>query len=269
MSKAIFSDLDGTLLLDNHRFSKETKKIVSKTQKEGIHFVVTTGRLASDAIRQAKKLKAHKYNGFVLANNGAIAFSFKTNSFIWMMVFSNSELEKIFNFTYNKYKVHFFSNNSTYVYEHGENSYYWSKIMKTNYYIVKDVKEITEDITHASVIAPSSLTDQEAQELIETLQKILPQLDITQYNNRVFELSCKGISKGSALRFLSHHLGVEINNTYSFGDSYNDLELIRQAGVGIAVDNAIDELKKLAHETIQSNQKNGPAKYIKEVILEK
>ncbi|PQP78811.1 Cof-type HAD-IIB family hydrolase [Spiroplasma sp. ChiS] len=269
MKKAVFSDLDGTLLNDNHRFSRLTKKTVNSIQKKGIPFVVTTGRLANDAIRQARKLKVHKYDGYVLANNGASAYSFKTNSFLWIMIFTTAEIKTIFEFTYRKYKVHFFSNNSTYVYEYGENSYYWSKIMRTKYKIITKVTDITEDITHASVIAHHSLDDKAANELMTKLRQLLPQLDITQYNNRVFEIACKGISKGSALQFLSHHIGIDISQTYSFGDSYNDLELIRQAGVGIAVGNAINDLKTMANEVTLSNRENGPAKYLQQFFLKK
>ncbi|WP_342256380.1 hypothetical protein [Spiroplasma endosymbiont of Poecilobothrus nobilitatus] len=88
-----------------------------------------------------------------------------------------------FDFTYRKYKVHFFSNNSTYVYKYGENSYYWSKIMRTKYKIITKATDITEDITHASVIAHQSLDDKAANELMTKLRQLLPQLDITQYNN--------------------------------------------------------------------------------------
>ncbi|AHF57323.1 Cof-type HAD-IIB family hydrolase [Spiroplasma eriocheiris] len=267
MKHAIFADLDGTLLQDNHKFSKITKKTIKQIQDKGIPFVVTTGRLASDAIRQAKKLKVHKYNGYVLANNGSAAYSFATNSFLWMMIFTDEEIKKLFEFTYNKCKVHFFSNNGTYVYEKGENSFYWSKVMKTRYKIIDAPDQIAEDITHASVIAHEPLSDSAAAQLVDELKALLPLLDVTQYNNRVFEISAKGISKGSALRFLSHHLGIPIENTFSFGDSYNDIELIKQAGTGVAVNNAIDEIKALAQEISLSNKENGPALYLRDKIL--
>lgn len=141
--------------------------------------------------------------------------------------------------------------------------------MQTKYKIITKVADITEDITHASVIAHQSLDDKGASELMTKLRQLLPQLDITQYNNRVFEIACKGISKGSALQFLSYHIGIDISQTYSFGDSYNDLELIRQAGVGIAVSNAIDELKTMANEVTLSNRENGPAKYLQQFFLKK
>ncbi|WP_342256819.1 HAD family hydrolase [Spiroplasma endosymbiont of Poecilobothrus nobilitatus] len=82
-------------------------------------------------------------------------------------------------------------------------------------------------------------------------------------------MACNEIPKDSALQFLSHHIRIDISQTYSFGDSYNDLELIRQAGVGIAVSNAIDELKTMANEVTLSNRENGPAKYLQQFLLKK
>ncbi|WP_424526332.1 hypothetical protein [Spiroplasma endosymbiont of Glossina fuscipes fuscipes] len=68
--------------------------------------------------------------------------------------------------------------------------------MRTKYKVITKPEEIIEDITHASVIAHQSLNDIDAEILMQELRQLLPQLDITQYNNRVFEISCKGISKG-------------------------------------------------------------------------
>ncbi|UZQ31299.1 MAG: hypothetical protein OHM56_07290 [Spiroplasma phoeniceum] len=93
-------------------------------------------------MRQAQKLKVNNYDDYVLANNGASASSFKTNSFLLMMIFTTAEIKAIFDFTYRKYKVHFFSKNSTYVYEYGENYYFWSKIMRTKYKIITKVTYI-------------------------------------------------------------------------------------------------------------------------------
>ncbi|WP_374696741.1 HAD hydrolase family protein [Spiroplasma endosymbiont of Polydrusus formosus] len=54
---------------------------------------------------------------------------------------------------------------------------------------------------------------------MQKLRQLLLQLDITQYNNRVFEIILQAISKGSALRFLSHNIRINISQTYSFRES--------------------------------------------------
>lgn len=73
---------------------------------------------------------------------------------------------------------------------------------------------------------------------------------------RYFEMMPQGINKGTALTELTGMLGVPMENTVVIGDYYNDIEILQQAGVAIAMENAPKEIKNIADE-ITGNCNNG------------
>ncbi|MCL2610866.1 MAG: Cof-type HAD-IIB family hydrolase [Defluviitaleaceae bacterium] len=72
----------------------------------------------------------------------------------------------------------------------------------------------------------------------------------------LLEIVPKNINKGNALTNLAEHLKIPIEQTIGIGDNYNDIELIKQAGLGIAVKNAVDELKEIADIVTENDNDN-------------
>jgi hypothetical protein len=73
-------------------------------------------------------------------------------------------------------------------------------------------------------------------------------------------------TKWTAIMELSKHFGVETKKTVAFGDDYNDISMIKNCGIGVAVDNAIDEVKKVADYICASNDDDGIAKWLNEHV---
>ena len=72
----------------------------------------------------------------------------------------------------------------------------------------------------------------------------------------LLEIVPKNINKGNALTNLAEHLKIPIEQTIGIGDNYNDIELIKQAGLGIAVKNAVDKLKEIAGIVTENDNDN-------------
>lgn len=98
----------------------------------------------------------------------------------------------------------------------------------------------------------------------ETLKEIEPKLinlakdryDIVFTGANLLELVPKNTNKGEALAYLASHLNIKIEETIGFGDNYNDLELIKRAGLGIAIKNAVEPLKQIADMTTEKDNDN-------------
>ena len=73
-----------------------------------------------------------------------------------------------------------------------------------------------------------------------------------------------GAAKGKAVIELANQLGMDSSQVMSFGDSYNDMEMIKESGIGIVMGNACESLKEVADYITLSNDEDGVA-----VILEK
>jgi Cof subfamily protein (haloacid dehalogenase superfamily) len=74
-------------------------------------------------------------------------------------------------------------------------------------------------------------------------------------------------TKHSAVKILADYYGYNLSEIAAFGDDYNDVEMLRECGTGIAVANAIDEAKAVADYICESNDEDGVAKWIEKHIL--
>lgn len=75
------------------------------------------------------------------------------------------------------------------------------------------------------------------------------------------DVYCKGFSKGTACQYVYKKLGVDYQDTYAFGDGINDVEMLQLVKHGIAMGNAIEDLKQHASEITESVLNDGVAKY--------
>ena len=90
--------------------------------------------------------------------------------------------------------------------------------------------------------------------------------DSSNLERKWIEVVKKNVSKFNAIKFISNIEKIDIKNTISFGDSYNDLEMISKCGVGVAMENAIDELKEKAKYVTKSCNDNGIIYFLNQYI---
>lgn len=83
-------------------------------------------------------------------------------------------------------------------------------------------------------------------------------------NEDWYQLIPKGVSKGNALKDLTKYLGIDRSNIFAFGDDVSDIDMLQFAGIGIAVENAANELKAISNYTCESNNQDGVAKWLAE-----
>lgn len=81
------------------------------------------------------------------------------------------------------------------------------------------------------------------------------------------EFTRSGINKSTGLKFLCEYLGIALRDTMAIGDSENDIEMLRDAGLGIAMGNAVDAAKEAADDVTLTNSEDGVAKAIKKYLL--
>ncbi|AKX33783.1 HAD superfamily hydrolase [Spiroplasma litorale] len=272
----IFSDLDGTALLDNHEFSDRLKNLINRLYEKNIYFVPVTARITKDAVnQQAIYLGLDKHKGIVVANNGSQVYDFSKNKFIIDKHISKELLKKIFDMTYGKigeYKVHYFAGDTCYVYGFGENSNYWAKVMNVDYKIINKFEDIEKNVSHMTFILNEEYAEKNKEKFLEEFDFLLDQIDIIKYTNRVYELASKNVNKGSIVIEILNYLGLDKNETttFAFGDGYNDIPLLKSVDYPIALENSIDELKEIAFAITKSNNEDGVAHFIeKEILKEK
>ena len=94
-----------------------------------------------------------------------------------------------------------------------------------------------------------------------------PEPELVRSEINYLEILAAGVSKGDALSHLAAKMGIPVSEMIAVGDNPNDIEMIRAAGLGVAVQNAHPDLKRVADLITDSNDDDGVAKIIEEYLL--
>lgn len=269
MYKIISCDLDESLLDDNRNISVGNMEAIRKIREHGIKLVPNTGRTPGylgDLYEQLDVVgKKQEYS---ILGNGALVIENATNKIIFFDPFPNEMIDPCFEFgmkhdlciqIYLLDKVHFFNcNDYEYekTYDWRENSVYHKDLDLSFIKGKKVIKMLYErkDMPYLRSLATK-----------ESFQNIVHnKLTYSFSSNRYLELNALGMHKGIGLEALAKHLNVKISDTIGMGDNLNDMGLLKTAGLGVAVSNAVDELKDLADVITKDSNNEAPLKEIVE-----
>lgn len=254
--KLIATDLDGTYLNNETSISDYNKKVFQKLMNEGIEIILATGRAFNGMKR---------YNDMINNNNHSIVFNGSviadTNgNFIYNKVIDEASSRAIANL-HNKYKVylHVYSGNKYIV---SEPDFYYKR------YINRE--KITDTIVGLENIEDFKFSKMvfigERDELESLQSEIRNNFKVhTSFSHTNFlEVLAYGINKGSALEWLCGQKGIKKEEVIAFGDNYNDIEMIEYAGIGVAMENAEEELKRKADCICLTNSEDGVGRFLSE-----
>ncbi|MGL5311705.1 MAG: Cof-type HAD-IIB family hydrolase [Peptostreptococcaceae bacterium] len=277
--RVIVMDVDGTLANGNKEISPKTKEALLEAQKQGMMLILASGRPTTGLIDFAKELEMDKYNGLLVSFNGSKVTDFTTS-------------EVLFNETMT-------IENGQAVLEHMKKFDVIPMIDKDDYMYVNDVFNNQIDyngktiniIQYESRGGKFKLAEKEdlAAFADYPLNKILtagdPEYLKENYKEMMepfkdslncvftaafyFEFTAKGIDKAKALDTVLTKLGYSKDELIAFGDGQNDATMVDYAGLGIAMDNAVEELKAIADYVTLSNDEDGIAYALDKFVNEK
>ena len=129
---------------------------------------------------------------------------------------------------------------------------------------VETFEEYLEKYGKNPIVNKISIVGPTCPELQELANK--HNLDFIDHKNNA-EFVTKGFSKATGIELVLNHFGANRSDSYGFGDSMNDYEMISYVGKGIVVSNAVDELKQIAGYVAPSVNDDGVAYYINNILL--
>ena len=125
-------------------------------------------------------------------------------------------------------------------------------------------------LAHAATIAKYIVHPVVGEDVLDVLARIRERhvpVEVAFSQANSLELSPKGVSKGSALKELCELLGIPIERCIAVGDSGNDLEMLRAAGLGIAMGNASQDVLDVAAAVVADNNHGGCAEAVYDYLL--
>ncbi|WP_297205603.1 Cof-type HAD-IIB family hydrolase [uncultured Brachyspira sp.] len=261
MIKLIATDLDGTLLNNNSEISNYNKKVLKKLMNNGIEIIFSTGR-PFEGMKRYKDIIENDNHSIVF--NGAIIAD-SNGDFIYNKPINKDTAMYIIDI-YNKYKhkdiyLHVYSGNQYIVSE--EDIYFKRYIEKEN------ITDTVIGLDNAKDFYFSKMLFIGERYILETIQDEVKnniKADISFSHTNFLEILAYGINKGSALKWLCDIKGIKREEIVAFGDNYNDIEMLKYAGTGVAVENAEGDVKKNADYICLRNDENGVGKFLEKFL---
>lgn len=261
--------MDGTLLNDRHEVPEDVKYTLAEAKKQGIKIVLCSGRPIGGIRSYIKALNLNQEGDFAIAYNGALVQDTHTNEVVAELSLGHADLVKLYELSMElKTPMHFFDTKGVYTPNADISDYtvleaYLSEI-PLGYRQVSDIPTNISIPKIMFVNHPDKLN-----RTIEELPKSLnEQYTIVQSAPYFLEFVHPSASKGNAVKMLAEQLGIKQEETMTIGDNGNDLSMIEYAGCGVAMGNAIPEVKAAADFQTRSNNESGVAYAIRKLALE-
>lgn len=263
-------DLDGTLLTDNKVISERNKQTIKQTISDGHIVVIATGRPHRASIHYYEELKL---NTPMVNFNGALTHHPKNTS--WTPIHNPMPHRTALEIVETCYEldVH---NIMAEVQDNVFLDQYDREII--DIFQATESQAHTSDYTIGRIINklkadPTSLLIRPRDEHIKDLQGELDaaHAEVIEHRNwaapwNIIEIVQKGIHKAVGLQKIAQHYDIPKERIIAFGDEDNDLEMIDYAGVGVAMGNAIDELKSIAKHITDTNEADGISNFLEKYL---
>ena len=236
--KAVFFDIDGTLVsFATHTIPTSAVDAIARAKQQGIRIYIATGRPV--AIINSIDTIRHLVDGYITFNG---AYTFVGNQDVIVSPIPQNEVGIMLDDARRRdYTVLVCGKRRIAIYNHHE---IFDEIFVRGMGITNIDPQLTVGQLGDEPILQLTPFFSEADE-----RKILPQMPgsiSARWNPRFTDITARGADKGSALRLLAQHEGLDLSECATFGDGGNDLSMLHAAGTGVAMGNANDTVKAAA-----------------------
>lgn len=272
--KLIAIDLDGTLLDSEGFLSKENKEAIQKAKEKGVRVVLCTGRPLRAMTHLLAEAELMDEEDIAITYNGGLIQKSKTGEVIHEMTHNREESLDIYQLGQKlNLPVNFIDLDYVYepAYPKGAESIYMTshqEVPKENAleYVNLDIDNLPKPFKINKIVMsrPSEELDAAIPEIPD---EYYDKYNIYKSQSFILEVLPLNVDKGFSMRLIGKELGLEKEEIMGIGDQENDLSLVENAGLGIAMENAIGPVKEAADYITYSNDANGVAHAIKKFVL--
>lgn len=235
--------MDGTLLNEEKQVSPANREAIYAALEAGVTVIFSTGRGVQSALPYAEELKLQTP---IVSVNGSEIWK-APHDLLKRTLLDLDLVRRMYDLAI----------------EH--DTWYWAYSVEGMY----NRDNWAEDITKPEWLKFGFYTEnKESLEIIRGELARWGELEITNSHPDNLELNPKGISKASGIEEVCKLLGIEMSQVIAMGDSENDIAMIRAAGLGVAMGNAQDGVKRIADLVTVTNDEDGVAKIIQEYVLD-
>lgn len=251
--RLIASDLDRTLLRNDKRLSPYARSVLARCRERGVLFFVATARPPRALEHWIPGLS---YDGAICHNGGVVAID---GEIVWEQGIPPQTVQLLTRRILTEFpKARLSAEIGGELYANFDSTSLWpgAAYLPTDFSAVPDKP------------AEKLLVGLDIPGIADSLKALMPEGIAAQVSeNTVVMIQPESVEKGKALEAVCKKLGISPSQAVGFGDDLNDISLLRACGIGVAVENALPEVKKAADQICPSNDADGVARWLEEHLL--
>lgn len=263
----IVLDLDGTLTNRDKVITPRTREALMEAQRRGKRVVLASGRPTAGVMPLAKELHLDEFGGFILSFNGGKIINCATEELIFARQLPVEANRRIVDLAM-EHRVDVLTYEKDWIILNNAANPYAALESRINQMPLVEIADLA-DYVDFEVPKFLMLDDGDYLALVEPRVKAALGKNFSVYRSEPYflEILPKGIDKAQSLERLLEVLGLSREEMIACGDGYNDLSMIQYAGLGVAMENAVFPLRKIADYITDSNNDDGVGKVVEKFML--
>ncbi len=264
MIKLVALDLDGTIVNDKLEISSKTLKLLGHLiQNTAVRVVIATGRMYASALPFARQVGVVEP---LITYQGAMIREFQGLQNILYhkpiaVPLAKQVLEVLQN---NQFHANVYINDTLFTNHHNPHSTYYARMAGVT-------PVFSDSLLDAITEAPTkimAIDDHRIDEMLHLLNQHFPEkLSYCRSRTNFCEVIDAAASKWNALSHLAEQWGIHPDEIMAIGDQENDISMIQHAGIGVAMGNAPEHVKKVANLITETIHEDGAARAIEQCVL--
>ena len=287
MIKMIASDMDGTLLSSHLAISETNKEAVLEAQAQGIEFMVATGRAYSEA---KPALDDAGIKCSMITGNGAQIFDENGEAIVTFSIDKKTTKEIMTTLREKNLYFELMTTNGVYAESQPQRVENFATLLANQVPHLTFKMAIAMASTHLNMLPVHYINNYDellVDDSVEILKVIAfsdegpkllrPIADELEANGPLYvtasfpnniEINHKDAQKGNAVKLMAEKRGIGLEDVMTIGDNFNDVSMLKVAGVSFAMGNAEEDVKKIAKYEADKNMNHGVGKAILRAISE-
>ena len=270
--KLIATDIDGTLITDSHALGESTIAAIKKALDHGIKVVLCSGRSPATIKQYEDQIGLSVAGNYGIGFNGASVYEADTRKVIYGETIAQATAQQIVEAikkVSDQVKIAFYLENNLLIAEEGLEkvlAIYGNNTDVTMKFYPQIKKEhITSHVLNLYII--------QYRDILLPVYEALSKENFSGVNmaftqKDLIEFMPQAMNKAQGLKALTKHLGIEMDQVVAVGDNYNDIEMIRESGYGVAVSNAVEELKTVADYITRRDNNKDALEEVVDLVIE-
>lgn len=242
----MFFDIDGTLVsFKSHTVPESARRAIARLREQGVKVFIATGRL----MKHVAIVNDIEVDGYITVNGGYCITS--AGEVIFESAFPRATVERVIDLSEQYgFDLNVMTHQDMYVSSMGE------RVQK-----IASMINIMPTVADVRAIAATQPVVQMcpyiSRELEQEIMPLLPDCVGSRWIETFMDLNVRGVDKSLGIQQVMNYYGLTMAEAMAFGDGGNDLPMVRDAAVGVAMGNACDELKAVADYITSSVDEDG------------